>query len=449
MISILIVDDDRALCRSLEIQLSMEGYTVRSAFNAMEGLSLSQSWKPDLVLLDVNLPDHRGLDVLPDFFKEEGSSPTVIVMTAEADNRLVVEAMRNGAFDYLRKPLDISNVFSMIKKVEKDLKKKTLSVEDDFVESAEPTYEMIGEHKSILEIHKLFGLLSRSKVTVLIQGESGTGKELAARILHESYSPGKPFVAINCSSVVPTLLESEFFGHEKGAFTGADTEKIGKFEYAEDGTVFLDEIGDMNLELQGKLLRVLQEEEFIRVGGLEPIPLKARIIAATHRTLEDYVATGKFRQDLFYRLSVSTITLPSLRERRNDIPMLIKYLLGKICVKLACPPASIEKDAIECLKNYDWPGNVRELENVLTRAVALTAKGHTVTKKELCLTVTKNTASYEEPDQSTTLADAEKKHIEKKLRENTWNISRTARILNISPTTLRKKISDFNLKRPD
>lgn len=447
MSAILIVDDDRALCRSLEIQFQLLQHEVRSAFDACDGLALAKEFVPDLLLLDINLPGQSGLSALPDFRQQHPDTP-VIIMTGEPGNHLVVEAMRNGAEDYIRKPFELEKIFHILKTYARDRKKDSVKLEQgqDTAEYDAMRPEMIGSHPAMMATHKTIGLLSRSRVTVLIHGESGTGKELAARILHEATTPGRPFVGLNCSAVVPTLLESELFGHEKGAFTGADKVKIGKFEYADDGTVFLDEIGDMPLDLQGKLLRVLQEEEFVRVGGLNPILLKARIVGATHYNLAERVREGAFREDLFYRLSVSSIEIPPLRERREDIPMLAEYLLRKINRKLSSGISSISDDALSYLTGFDWPGNVRELENVLTRAVAL-AKNSQLTRESFEFI---HQAAIEKnglKDVPLSLADAEKQHIEKILVVNKWNITHSAKMLSISPTTLRKKIADYNLEK--
>ena len=438
-----IIDDDKVLCRSLQLQLEAEGHDVHLCYNMSAGLDSVSSIKPDLTLLDVNLPDASGLEKLP-YLLEKEADLCVVIMTGNPDNKAVIDAMRKGAYDYLRKPLDLDDLFAMVDKVGSRRKKETLPDEKtDEVVHPSPD-DMIGSHPKIIELLKHIGLLSRNKVTVLIRGESGTGKELAARILHESSSPDKPFVAINCSAVVSTLLESELFGYEKGAFTGAEKSKMGKLEFAGQGTVFLDEIGDMPLDLQSKLLRVLQEEEFVRVGGLETYPLHARIITATHRNLEDMVKKGKFRQDLFYRLNVSTLNIPPLRERQEDISLLVNSLLIKICNKLHCSIPGVTTPAMQKLENYNWPGNVRELENVLTRAVAL-SRDNRLHADDIEWSQGPSQATSPEKTTASTLAEAEKHHIEKTLLENNWNITHTAAKLAISPTTLRKKINDFNL----
>lgn len=443
MNTILIVDDDHALCRSLELQLGSARYKTGSAYSAAEARELACSFQPDLVLLDLNLPDQSGLELLP-FLVENGH--TVVIMTGEPNNRLVVEAMLQGAYDYLKKPLDLDDLAALLAKVMLFIgRKKQQGAGPDAAKLNVAEWEMIGDHPAIIEIHKQLGLLARNRVTVLIQGESGTGKELAARILHEAGAPGQPFVAVNCSAVVPTLLESEFFGHEKGSFTGADKRKTGKLEHAAGGTVFLDEIGDMPFDLQGKLLRVLQEEEFVRVGGLESIPFRARIVAATNKDLRQLIAQETFREDLFYRLSVARVRLPPLRERMSDIPLLVEYLLARISSKLRIAPVGVDRDAMEWLMGYDWPGNIRELENVLMNACAL-AKGRTLGADDLRILPSPR-SEQEEEAVPVTLAHAEKVQIKKSLEENDWNITRTARILEISPTTLRKKIADYGLGR--
>ncbi len=446
MSDILIIDDDKALCRSLQLQLQAESHTVHLTHTITDGIHfVAESSKPDLILLDVHLPDGSGLDRLPELLSK-ASDLCIVIMTGDFDNKAVIDAMRNGAFDYLRKPLDLNDLFDMLNKVAARKKKENEPAQKKETDPGPSFDDMIGSDPKIIDLLKHIGLLSRSKVTVLIRGESGTGKELTARILHEASAQGKPFVAINCAAVVPTLLESELFGYEKGAFTGAEKNKIGKMEYAGEGTLFLDEIGDMPLDLQSKLLRVLQEEEFVRVGGLKPIPLKARIVTATHRDIETMVDAKEFRQDLFYRLNVSTLQIPTLRERRQDIPLLVDSLLRKICRKLGTENASASKGAIDKMTNYDWPGNVRELENVLTRAVALSRD---------CQIFSDDIQWHESPTSTpdikqeaiTTLADAEKEHITRTLALNNWNITHTAQKLAISPTTLRKKITIYHIKK--
>ncbi len=357
--------------------------------------------------------------------------------------------MQAAAYDYLRKPFDLEEILLLIDKIRRSRKQQAVPTHPAEAVSGR-RYEIVGRHRSILEVLKQIGLLSRSKVTVLLEGESGTGKEMVARALHEARSPGEPFVALNCSAIVPDLGESELFGHEQGAFTGAHARKIGKLEFAGEGTLFLDEIGDMPLDLQAKLLRVLQEREFERVGGLRRIPYRARTIAASHRNLAQMVKEGTFREDLFYRLSVATIRLPPLRERREDIPLLARHLLSRIARELHREIDGITDEAMRRLQAYDWPGNVRELENVLTRAAAL-SQGHTITAEQLFIPGAGGEGSCpsEPPPQGIEpLHAAEKRHVLKALQAFDWNITHTARALEISPTTLRKKIADYKLSRP-
>ncbi|MBU0680674.1 MAG: sigma-54 dependent transcriptional regulator [Proteobacteria bacterium] len=446
MIKILIIDDDLALARSLEIQLKAEHHQIAVAHNVSDGMTTLADMVPDLVLLDLNLPDEHGLKALPVIIADQ-PGVIVVIMTGNTENREAVAAMRDGAFNYLRKPLDLDELLEMIAKVE-SLKAKRGHVDPDNQEPAHTfPLEMVGSDRKIIDIHKQIGLLARSKITVFVTGESGTGKELVARILHEASSPDQPFVAINCSAFVSTLLESELFGYEKGAFTGADHAKEGKLEFAREGTVFLDEIGDMSLDLQSKLLRVLQESEFVRVGGLKSRPLKARIVTATHRNLEEMVHDGTFRQDLFYRLKVVSIEVPSLRERRGDIEPLAEHLLAKIAYKLGRQTPRLCSDGRRKLRTSNWPGNVRELENILTRAMVL-AHGHEIDADDLDMQQGDKEEQAIRPVTGT-LAATEKMYISQVLDEHKWNITHTALSLDISPTTLRKKITDYHLKRAE
>jgi two-component system response regulator AtoC len=443
MSRILVIDDDQALCRSLQIQLAAHDHQVQYAHRASDGLELVSAFVPDLVLLDLGLPDGSGLGVLPGI--RERSTAPVAMITGRQDMKSTIEAMRHGAFDYLRKPFVLDDVLLLL---EKARRAATSAQPGDAAVSAaivsEESHEIIGSDPRIQELIKEIGLLSRSPVTVLIEGESGTGKELVARALHNAGAPGQPFVAINCSAVVATLLESELFGHERGAFTGADSRKLGKLELAGQGTLFLDEIGDMDVALQAKLLRVLQERTFERVGGVKSIPFRARVVAATHRDLRRMAAEGDFREDLLFRLAVSRLSVPPVRERRGDIRILVQHLLGRIARELHRPVRGAEESAIAKLQSYDWPGNVRELENVLTRAVAL-SRGTVLRADELELTLGARSEVKHEPGEVVPLQEAERRHVQQALVACAWNITQTARALQISPTTLRKKIADYGL----
>ena len=444
---VLVVDDDNALCRSLQLQLGREGHDVVTASDLAEGRQAYDGGTFDIVFLDLRLPDGSGLDLLSEFRDERGAQ-LIVMISGVQDMEATIKAVRLGAFDYIRKPLDIDAVLLVLEKAGRTLSEsigKTVLLEQ---ESSVKRREIVGADPKIVEAIKQIGSLSQNRVPVLIVGESGTGKELVARALHEAATPDRPFVAVNCSAVVPTLLESELFGHEKGAFTGADRTKPGKLEIAGRGTIFFDEIGDMALDFQAKLLRVLQERAFERVGGVELIPLNARVLAATNRDLGHLAAEKRFREDLLFRLSVARVTLPPLRERRGDIRLLAKHMLTRISREVHKDLSAIEEDALRRLEMYDWPGNVRELENVLTRAALLT-QGAVVTNDAIAGTI--GSGRSKEPTTSgkvETLQQAESKHVYKALLSCDWNITHAAEVLDISPTTLRKKIADYRLKPP-
>jgi len=444
MAKILVIDDDQALSRSLELQLSHYGHQVRTASTGSEGIAAAEAFSPEIVLVDLKLPDTSGLSVL-DRLVEILPNCLVVMITGHQDATATVEAIRRGAFDYLRKPLDLNNLRLLLEKALRRLSARPRpALKLDGIEDI-PEREIVGADPAVLEVLKTIARLSRNRVPVLIEGESGTGKELVARKLHEASTPNEPFVAVNCSAVVPTLFESELFGHEKGAFTGAETRKIGKLERAGSGTIFFDEIGDMPLELQAKLLRALQEREFERVGGNEPIALRARVMAATNRPLQQLVEAGSFRADLAYRLTVTRIYLPPLRERKADIPLLASHLVRRISRELHRPIEAVEEEGLKLLAQYEWPGNVRELENVLTRAVLL-CRGNVLSEDEIRSALGRPTPTP--AGKVPTLREAERSCVEKALAAAYWNITQAARMLEISPTTLRKKIRDFNLRNP-
>jgi two-component system response regulator AtoC len=445
-VKILVIDDDAALCRSLQIHLERAGHAVELAHTAGDGIAKYTGADFDLAFVDLKLPDKSGLEVLKAI--QNSASPGLAVMiTGTQDMKATIEAVRLGAFDYIRKPLDLDAVLLTVEKASQDSArvggKKKATADQEF-----QPHEIVGGSPKTIETIKQIGLLSQSRIPVLILGESGTGKELVARALHDASSPGRPFVAVNCSSVVSTLLESELFGHVRGAFTGADSDKVGRLELAGEGTIFFDEIGDMAIDLQAKLLRAIQERSFERVGSVKSIALRARIVAATHRNLESMVASGAFREDLYYRLNVSTVCVPPLRERRDDIPLLASHLLARLARELHRPVSSIHEKAMRCLQAYDWPGNVRELENVLTRAALLT-RGDTLLEQDVAASLGNPLASRTAPStQIKTLRDAERDYVETALYSMGWNVTQTAAILDISPTTLRKKIHDYGLTPP-
>ena len=448
---ILIVDDERSLLESLEMFLSEKGYDVTCAVTAAEALKKNDSFRPDVIILDVRLPDKDGLEVL----KELGLKPkhsNVIIITAFHDMDTTIKAMKSGACEYIPKPIDIEE---LERAVERAARAGIPSSGANAI-SLDPslTYEkgkIIGKSRVMKEIFKTIGILSENKVTVLIEGETGTGKEMIAQAIHY-HSPVKdhPFLAINCSSIVGTLLESELFGHEKGSFTGAIATKKGKFELAGDGTIFLDEVSEIPFELQAKLLRFLQEKEFEHVGGEKSLKSNARVIAASNKDLWQMVRDGHFREDLYYRLSVAMIMVPPLRERKSDIPLLIQYLLKKINTELHRNIKRVEERAIERLIAYHWPGNVRELENVLTRGVISTL-GEVVLDEFIAALLEKGAAAdnvRSDGIDTMSLQDVEKEHILKVLAHTGWHFGKACDILGISRPTLRQKLKEYSISIP-
>ncbi|MEJ5352055.1 MAG: sigma-54 dependent transcriptional regulator [Melioribacteraceae bacterium] len=444
---ILVIDDDESIRQTLTNFLKRLDFTVFAAENGTAGLEYIQKYCPDLIISDIKMPGLSGLEVLRKS-KDIDPHTKVILITAHDDAQTTIEAMQNGAYDYLEKPLDIERLRVTISRA---LESKILSERiDSFIEEEaqefQPEKRIIGKSAAMREVYKLIGQVSNNRVTVLLLGESGTGKELVAKSIHYSgITKNQPFVAVNCTAITESLLESELFGHEKGAFTGADRTKKGKFELAGEGTIFLDEISEMSPHLQVKLLRVLQEREFERVGGETVIPMKARIIAATNRNLELLVNEGKFREDLYYRLNVVTIKIPPLRERKEDIPLLVNYFLTKINKELHKNVTKVPDDVMLMLKNYDWIGNVRELENTLIQAVVLSTDD--VLHKENILLRKSFSDSSEKEEYLLPLHEVEKRHIKLVLDYTNWNKPKAAEILGISLPTLYNKIESYKISK--
>jgi len=369
---VLVVDDERSMRELLAIVLKREGYEVVAAENGKTAIATLERQPVDLIVCDIKMPDMSGVDVLR-AAKAVDQDVVAIMVTAFASTETAVEAMRLGACDYLSKPFDVDELKM---KVREKLESRSLRQENVLLKRAlgarHQFSNIIGRSEPILAVFKLIETIARTNSTVLITGESGTGKELVARAIHfNSLRRDRPFVALNCAALPDTLLESELFGHMRGSFTGADSNKQGLLEVAEHGTIFLDEIGEMSASVQVKVLRVLQERRFRRLGGLEEIEADIRIIAATNQDLSKLVTGGKFREDLFYRINVIPVQLPPLRERQEDIPLLAEHFLGKYCAQMAKQITGISGEAMECLTAYHWPGNIRELENVIEHAVAL------------------------------------------------------------------------------
>ena len=447
MTRILVIDDDKSICESLSLYLTEEGYEVATALTGEEGVKKFQAQPWDLVILDIFLSDADGLDILRRL-KGKSADASVIMITAFHDMPTTVRAMKLGAVEYIHKPLEIDELQAAI---DRTVQRKALSRhrgKDVIPLSGQyREHDIIGKSNAMKEVFKIIGIVSESKTTVLIEGESGTGKELIARAIHVHTDPRKPFVPINCSAVVETLLESELFGHEKGAFTGATYQKPGKFELADSGTLFLDEIGDMSLNMQVKLLRVIQEREFERVGGKTRISTDARIMAATNRPLKELVERGDFRPDLFYRLNVIHIGVPPLRDRREDIPLLVDHLLLKLNRELNKKIGRIQMRALQLLTELDWPGNIRQLENTLRRALVHT-HGDVLTEEavEDALRDISKAASQSGSSPIKLLDDMEKEHILNALKFAGGNRGRACELLGISRPTLQRKIRKYHIE---
>ncbi len=435
---ILVIDDDRAILRTLVLHLSKD-HQVETAATLARARERIQAGTPDLLILDLKLPDGTGLDLLREL-RAGGNLTPVLLVTGHGDQESTIETMRAGATDYIRKPIDIDELDFAINRVART--RASAEQGDLFVrEDAYRPGKIAGSSRAILDLLKRVGLAAQGRVTVLILGESGTGKELVARTIHAHSTPSHPFVAVNCSAIVPTLLESELFGHERGAFTGAQAAKTGKLELAGEGTAFLDEVGDLSLDLQAKLLRVLQEKEFDRVGGVEPIPLQARIIAATNRDLQSMVTARTFREDLYFRLAVDPIQVPALRDRPEDLPELAEHILGRLNTELKKRIRRITAADLERLRRHSWPGNVRELENVLT-ACAMATTGETLDLGGW----TVQPGPVAPATGVTTLAESERSQVLQALEATGWNITKASALLGISRPTLRKKIADYGLE---
>lgn len=447
MTRILVIDDDKSICESLKLYLTEEGYEVTTALTGEDGLKKFQAQSWDLVILDIFLSDADGLDILKRL-KTKSADAAVIMITAFHDMPTTVRAMKLGAVEYIHKPLEIDELQAAI---DRTVQRKALSghrgKEVIPLTGQYREYDIVGKSKAMKEVFKTIGIVSESKTTVLIEGESGTGKELIARAIHVHTDPRKPFVSINCSAVVETLLESELFGHEKGAFTGASYQKPGKFELADSGTLFLDEIGDMSLNMQVKLLRVIQEREFERVGGKARIRTEARIMAATNRPLRELVERGDFRQDLYYRLNVIHIDVPPLRDRREDIPLLVDHLLLKLNLELNKKIGRIQMRALRLLTELDWPGNIRQLENTLRRALVRT-HGDVLSEEavEDALRDISKAASQSSSSPIKSLDDMEKEHILNALKIAGGNRGRVCDLLGISRPTLQRKIRKYHIQ---
>jgi DNA-binding NtrC family response regulator len=442
-IRILIADDELIVRQSLQNWFQEEGYTVDVAESGREALEKLTHGQWDIFLLDIKMPGMDGLE-LQRKIKEIHPNATIIIMTAYASVETAVEAMKQGAYDYVVKPFDPDDLEHLIRNAaeRRQLVSENIRMREK-IDDMSRFHEIIGRSPGIQRVLEQVSLVSEADTTVLIRGESGTGKELIARAIH-AHSPRRymPIVIVNCGALSEGVLESELFGHERGAFTGAHYRRKGKFEMADGGTLFLDEIGDISLKTQVDLLRVLEEKKITRVGGNKPTAVDFRLITATNKNIEAMVSGGTFREDLYYRLNVFAITIPPLRERREDIPALVEHFLAKYAQSMNKPVSGISEQAMNLLVSYDWPGNVRELQNAIERAV-LVCRTRQIDLGDLPFQL-----SQVAPISSgKALSDIERQHIKKILDETRWNISQAARLLNIDRVTLYNKIKRYQLRQ--
>jgi len=439
---ILIVDDDAASCRTLQLHLSAGGHQVQIAHDVGSGLDAARTLEPDLLILDIRMPGTSGLEGLPQF-KTLLPGLHVIMITAFHDMESTINAMQLGAEEYIHKPIDIDELDAAVDKMLNQSPGELVRTGCGDVDHT----TMVGGSRAMKEVFKTIGLVARSRATVLITGDSGTGKELVARAIHRSGDrPEGPFVVVNCAALVETLLESDMFGHEKGAFTGAVQRQLGKFSLANDGTIFLDEIGELSPAMQAKLLRVLQYKEFTPLGGKRQESTNARIIAATNLDLAQRVAAGQFREDLYYRLQVVNIHLPPLRERLDDLPQLVDVLLRRINKELQRSVSHITREALEAFRSYPWPGNVRELENTLLKAVALSS-GDTLSLDQLPDALHVEGTEPSAPALPT-LAELERNQVLKTLDAVGWHKGKACQVLGVSRPRLRRMLRDYGIEAP-
>ena len=456
--SVLVIDDEEIMRDVIARLLRREGYKVRTVGSGEEGLEVAKDQPFDLVLLDLMLPGMGGLEALSEF-AEKFPQVVVIMITAYASIENAVSATRKGAFDFITKPFKNDELLLVIKNgLEKQQLlrenrqlKKTLRTQTGF-------QNIVGKSEKMRQLFELVSQVGPRRSTVMITGESGTGKELIAKAVHNCSSRADgPFLPVNSGTIPFDLLESELFGHMRGAFTGATSSKKGLFEAAQGGTIFLDEIGNLPLETQAKLLRVIQEREFRRVGGIESVKIDVRIIAATNIELRKALLTGEFREDLYYRLNVITLDLPPLRERKDDIPLLVDHFIHHFCEENSAPLCSLDQGALRILMEYDWPGNVRELENVIERAVVLVSDdriiGDELFPREVLESTSVSISKLDLGTNGASLKDLvlefEKNMITTALQKSEWNQKKAASLLRINPTTLNEKLKRMKIKVTD
>ena len=454
--TLLVADDDASIRSLLKQLLSEEGFTVLEASTGIEVVDMVKESSPDLVIMDVRMPELDGIEALSRV-KATNPKTAVLIMTAFGSSNAAIRAMELGAFDYITKPFELDKISHTVKRVldYQDLIQEVEVLRDE-ISSLVQTERIVGNSPAMQEVYKTIGKVAKADATVLITGESGTGKELVAEALHfNSNRRSGPLVKVSCAALPETLLEAELFGHEKGSFTGAMTQRRGRFEMADKGTIFLDEIGEMTVATQTKLLRVLQERKIERIGSNLPIKVDIRIIVATNKDLQKQVEQQKFRDDLYYRLNVINIHMPPLRDRKEDIPSLVEHFLAKHRYSATAQPAAISEEAIRRLMEYNWPGNVRELENVIERAVVL-SRGQIITSRELPFGdheagdgdegEREGDAKGDSSFFKKSVAQFEKDLIMKALRDANGNRSKAAEMLGIYRRLLYAKIKEYGLE---
>jgi DNA-binding NtrC family response regulator len=451
--SILVVDDEKSQREILLTILHKEGYKAAAVPGGREALDSLQSTRYDLILTDLKMQGMSGMELLEALLAEDPQQ-CIIMMTAHGTVDSAVEAMKKGAFDYLEKPLEREDLLLTLRRAFEHiglLRENTVLHRK--LEEIRRVPSIIGDHPKIREVFRVIHKIAPTSSTVLIYGESGTGKELVARAIHDASTRSeKPFFAINCAAIPETLIESELFGHEKGAFTGAASREIGLFEAADGGTLFLDEIGEMNVAMQAKLLRAIQEKEIRRVGGKVNLPIDVRIISATNRDLEGETRKGTFREDLYYRLNVIRINLPPLRERGSDLAILADFFLKKFSTTAGLPMKGISKPALKILMNYSWPGNVRQLESIIERGV-LMAETDMIEPSDLPVEVHDEASQggrlpFEFPPGGISMEDLERDLILKAMERSGWIISKAAPLLGMSYKTLQYRLEKFGIEKP-
>jgi DNA-binding NtrC family response regulator len=453
--TILVADDDPVIRGNLALLLGSEGYHVIEAADGAQAGRLLAEPGVSLALLDLRMPGRDGMEVLRQHHDLLEETP-VIVITALGGSAAAIEAMKLGAFDFITKPFDLDAVLFAVRRTLTQqalvAQVRALSGAADAVPDAEGE-EMIGRTPAMLQVFKTIGRVAAASEPVLILGESGTGKELVASAIHaNSDRAGRPFVRVNCAALSPTLLESELFGHEKGAFTGAVARRAGRFEQAHGGTLFLDEVGELGVDLQAKLLRVLQTGQFERVGGNETLQVDVRVLAATNRDLPVLIGEGRFREDLYYRLNVVAIELPPLRARREDIPLMAEHIIRRLSRKYNWPHLALAPETVQALCSQPWPGNVRQLQNVLARA-AILARGRMILPEDVFPPATASGGSAEAARPSSLalkeiLAETERRVIQQALEQERWNRTQAAKVLGISRRQLFDKIHQYGLLPP-